>query len=284
MLPFRATKVFHTEGGTPYLKEAGVVMISRPDISMVGMEGFLSGFDEDLGFGEYLLDGWKMEDALDNGTQLCKIAGQLCYMSFGPKRTKNVDAKRYFANIIRSGHGSILEHANFSFLLYGISRSLTHELVRHRAGMAFSQVSQRYVDGSKLRFVERPEFQNSDFLHRDFEDRIDYTQSEYSKMAFNLVQEQLGSGLEGTDKKKAINQVARAVLPNETEAPIVATGNIRSWRHIFEMRGSEHAESEVRNLALKLYDCLVEVEPMLFQDFFTHEVEDVGTCIDRRNI
>ncbi len=282
MLPAKQSKVFHTKEGTPYLKEPGVVMISRPDVNMVGIDGFLWGFDEELGFHEYILDGYKSEDSLDNGTQLCKIAGQLCYMSFGPNRTKNKDAERYFKNIIRSGHGSVLEHANFSFLIYGVSRSLTHELVRHRAGMAYSQVSQRYVDGSKLRFVERPEFQGSDFLHQDFENRIDYAKSEYSKMAFNLVQEQLGSGLEGTDKKKAINQVARAILPNETEAPIVATGNVRAWRHILEMRGSVHAESEIRNMAVKLYECINEIEPILFQDFFTHKVKDVGTCIDRR--
>ncbi len=283
MLPAKQSKVFHTKEGTPYLKEAGVVMISRPDVNMVGIDEFLWGFDEELGFHEYLLDGYKSEDSLDNGTQLCKIAGQLCYMSFGPNRTKNKDADKYFKNIIRSGHGSVLEHANFSFIIYGVSRSLTHELVRHRAGMAYSQVSQRYVDGSKLRFVERPEFQNVEFMHKAFETRIDSRSSEYAALAEYLHWDtELGWNKSPTDAKKSVNQTARAILPNETEAPIVATGNVRAWRHILEMRGSVHAESEIRNMAVKLYECLNEVEPVLFQDLFTHEVKGVGTCIDRR--
>ncbi len=287
MLPAKQSKVFHTKKGTPYLKEPGVVMISRPDVNMVGIDGFLWGFDEELGFHEYILDGYKSEDSLDNGTQLCKIAGQLCYMSFGPNRTKNKDAERYFKNIIKSGHGSVLEHANFSFLIYGISRSLTHELVRHRAGMAYSQVSQRYVDDSKLRFVERPEFQENQMLHEQFEDRVDYVAMSYKFTSSALMGQnfnEIESNLSITDARKAVNQAARSLLPNETEAPLVVTGNVRAWRHILEMRGSAHAESEIRNLAVKLYECLNEIEPILFQDFFTHEVKGVGTCIDRRQL
>lgn len=279
MLPHLEAEVFQTPNGTYYLKEPGVSMISRPDVSVDNLDDFLTGFDEELGFEDYTYDSpIQSGEHMGRGSQLCKVAGQLCYMSFGPKRTMNKDADKYFANIIRSGHGSVLEHANFSFLIYGVSRSLTHELVRHRAGMAFSQLSQRYIDGGKLRFVERPEFQDNPVLHAEFEQRIDNAADNYRKIGWVLRDNGTKKTMT-TDEKKAVNQVARAVLPNETEAPIVVTGNVRAWRHILEMRGSAHAETEIRALAVKLYNCLVEEESLLFQDF-----ESYGAELERHEI
>src|SRR3989304_9631067 len=102
-------------------------------------------------------------------------------MSFGPGRTTNANAVWYFdgkpgkpeTGIKGQKHGSVLDHPNYTILNYGISRSLTHELVRHRAGCAYSQLSQRYVGGKMLRFVERPEYVGDPFLHEQFESRID---------------------------------------------------------------------------------------------------------------
>ena len=142
--PAIASPAFTTPKGTPYLRAPGVALLSRPQPFMANLADFLNGFDPALQFVSYLDDGTE----LSPGAQICKTAGQLCYASFGPKRTKNENAERYFDNIKESGHGSVLEHANYTFLFYGISRSVTHELVRHRAGFAFSQISQRYVSGS----------------------------------------------------------------------------------------------------------------------------------------
>ncbi|HEV2745649.1 MAG TPA: FAD-dependent thymidylate synthase, partial [Rubrobacter sp.] len=147
--------VYSTAAGTAYLKTPGVVVLAKPQTNVAGLGGFLEGFDPDLGFPGYLDDPTELPDS----SQLCKTAGQLCYASFGPRRTTNENAASYFGRLTGAGHGSVLEHANFSFLLYGISRSVTHELVRHRAGAGFSQISQRYVSGAVLRFVERPEYQ-----------------------------------------------------------------------------------------------------------------------------
>ncbi|MEK7497473.1 MAG: FAD-dependent thymidylate synthase [Patescibacteria group bacterium] len=163
------TEVYSTKKGTLYLKSPGVVLISAPAVNIQGMDKFLEGFPPDYRFDEYLND----PDELTSDEQLVKVAGQVCYASWGPKRTFNEDVGEYIANIVSSGHGSVLEHANFSFLLYGISRSLSHEDVRHRAGTAFSQLSQRYVSGRVLRFVERPEYQDDEFLHNRFMKRID---------------------------------------------------------------------------------------------------------------
>jgi len=125
--------VYHTGAGTPYLKAPGVVLLARPRTNVGGLGGFLEGFDPDLRFPEYLDDPTDLPDS----SQLCKTAGQLCYASFGPRRTRNENAAAYFERLTSAGHGSVLEHASFSFLLYGISRSVTHELVRHRAGAGF---------------------------------------------------------------------------------------------------------------------------------------------------
>ena len=156
--------------------------------------------------------------------------------------------------------------ANFNFLLYGISRSVTHELVRHSAGVAISQISQRYVSGAVLRFVERPEYQEDEELHRLFEERADRAAAEYEAMAERLLERQEGGASMltadyKTDARKKVQQTARSLLPNETEAPMVFTGNVRALRHIIEMRADAHAESEIRNLALRLFLCLRTVGP-----------------------
>lgn len=267
--------VSQTESGTYFLTKPGVTLLSKPQVHLLNLAPFLEGFDPALGFSDYLED----ETPLPDAAQLCKTAGQLCYASFGPKRTQNDNASRYFRNILSSGHGSVLEHANFSFLFYGISRSVTHELVRHRAGVGFSQLSQRYVSGAVLRFVERPEYQNDEELHRLFVERIDHAAHDYARIADALLARQktgseILSGEAKTDLRKKVQQTARSVLPNETEAPIVVTANVRAWRHILEMRASPHAETEIRELAFRTYLCLAAADPVLFADYKTVKLSD----------
>jgi len=266
--------VYHTEVGTAYLRAPGVVMLAKPQTNVANLKDFLEGFDPSLGFPAYLDD----PTMLPGSSQLCKTAGQVCYASFGPRRTTNENAAAYFERLTSAGHGSVLEHASFSFLLYGISRSVTHELVRHRH-LNFSQVSQRYVSGSVLRFVERPEYQSDPELHEIFEQRADRAAAEYEAMAQRLLERQeRGEALLDaeykTDARKKVQQTARSLLPNETEAPMVCTGNVRALRHVIEMRADEHAESEIRNLAVKLFLCLVTADPILFGDYRLQSLPD----------
>jgi thymidylate synthase (FAD) len=267
--------VYHTRAGIAYLRAPGVVMLAKPQTNVAGLGGFLGGFDPSLGFPAYIEDPTVLPDS----SQLCKAAGQVCYASFGPRRTTNENAAAYFERLTSAGHGSVLEHASFSFLLYGISRSVTHELVRHRAGVGVSQVSQRYVSGSVLRFVERPEYQSDPELHGLFEQRADRAAAEYEAMASRLLERQekgvaLLDAEYKTDARKKVQQTARSLLPNETEAPMVFTGNVRALRHIVEMRADEHAESEIRNLAVRLFLCLVMVDPILFGDYQLQSLPD----------
>lgn len=264
-LPAVHSEVFRTGEDTRYLKKPGVVMLSAPHFDPAGMQRFLDDFGED--FGDYLKDS-----ELRPAAGLIKTAGQICYMSLGEGRTRNRDAGRYLEHILSSGHGSVLEHAQFSFLLYGVSRSFTHELVRHRAGVAFSQVSQRYVSGKVLRFVERPEYQADPDLHRRFETRIDSLSTEYAQITTKLAEkqqtgDQLLSGDAKTELRKKVQQCARSVLPNETEAPIVFSGNIRALRHIIEMRANQAAEIEIRAVQFRVFLCMAIMEPLLFADY-----------------
>ncbi|HYK83989.1 MAG TPA: FAD-dependent thymidylate synthase [Ktedonobacteraceae bacterium] len=267
--------VHTTPGGVLYLLKPGVVVLAHPAIHMQGLSGFLEGYDPALRFPEYLND----PTPLPEGAQLCKVAGQVCYMSFGPKRTMNEQAERYFNNLKSSGHGSVLEHATYSLLLYGISRSVTHELVRHRAGFSYSQLSQRYVSGRALRFVERPEYQQDEELHQQFLQRIERASSEYATITSRLLEmQQAGvnilSAEAKTDLLKKVRQGARSVLPNETEAPIVTTANARAWRHVIEMRASPHAEVEIRELAVRIFLCLRLIDPVLFGDYLLEQLID----------
>lgn len=275
------SEVRETPGGTPYLREPGVVLLARPNVSIAGLRGFLEGYDESLDFTQYLDD----PTSLDGGSLLVKTAGQTCYSSFGPKRTYNENASRYFGNLITSGHGSVLEHATFSFFIYGISRSNSHEIVRHRAGTAFSQLSQRFVSGRVLRFVERPEYANVPSLHERFEERIDRAAADYDAVASELLELQAAGDPQlaaeaRTDLRKRVQQTARSVIPNEAETTMVLTANVRAWRHMIEMRTSPHAESEIRALYLRVFLCLQLLEPLLFEDYELVENPD-GTFTAR---
>ncbi|MBP9856074.1 MAG: FAD-dependent thymidylate synthase [Candidatus Pacebacteria bacterium] len=267
--------VHRTRNGTPYLQEPGVVLIAQPVVNLEGMRPFLLGFGEELDFAQYLDDPVK----LSAGDQLIKAAGQACYASYGPRRSMNDQAQKYLDHIKESGHGSVMEHVNITLFLYGISRSLTHELVRHRAGFAFSQLSQRYVSGKVLRFVERPEYDGNPKLHDRFEQRIDQYAEEYNVVAEVLMDiQQAGSeilsGEAKTDLRKKVQQTARSVLPNETETHMFITGNVRSWRHVMEMRAEKTAEVEIRRLGVKICYIMKAVCPLIFSDYTIEKIAD----------
>ena len=260
----------------PVLDDCGVVLIGRTMTDLSGVKEFLEGYGPELNFGQYLEDTTKLTD----GTQLAKFAGQLCYTSFSEKRSFNKDASRYMGHIKESGHGSVLEHPNYNFLMYGISRSNTHELVRHRAGTGFSQVSQRYVSGRVLRFVLRPEYVGDDYLLSKFMDRCATNFAEYHEVSDYLVKVQAEGGRailsaeQKTDLRKKVQQVARSLLPNETEAPVVVSTNGRAIRHVIEMRSNGAAETEIRRAWFKAFLCIRQVDPELFEDYEAVRLED----------
>ncbi|MCA9244034.1 MAG: FAD-dependent thymidylate synthase [Phycisphaerales bacterium] len=213
-------------------------------------------------------------DTSVGGEQLCEMAGRTCYMSFGKGRKTNAD---YLGHIIGVGHGSVLEHATWNFLITGVSRSFTHELIRHRAGFGYSQLSQRYVDESDCDFVEPDCIAQDEKLHAIFLQAVRQSHEAYVALVEGLA-EQFKDEPDGTLRRKLARQAARSVLPNATETKIFVTGNARGLRHFIEMRASEYAETEIRAVAVEVLRILQKESPSIFGDYHLKTMPD-GSCV-----
>jgi thymidylate synthase (FAD) len=208
------------------------------------------------------------------GEVVAEFAGRLCYLSFGedaglegghksiPGRTTN---EAYLANILTTKHGSVLEHAVWSLLLEGVSRTLTHELVRHRAGFGFSQLSQRYVDESHIGFVLPPEIDEGTRAFEAWTNACEASLASYQSLLEEMIA-QVGESGTATMRKKRARQAARSVLLGCAETKIVVTGNARAWRHFMEARGSGSADLEIRRLAGYVLRIMHEEAAHIFGD------------------
>ena len=212
---------------------------------------------------------WQGEST--DGERLAEFAGRLCYMSqHNPAKRAT---REYLENIKKQGHGSVLEHATYSILLEGVSRSLTHELVRHRAGFAYSQLSQRYVDESHAAFVVPPAIMGDEALEQAWRTQIEAAQEAYVSLVEQLM-ERYGWVADKVHRRKMAREAARGVLPNSTETKIVVTANVRAWRTMLELRSSEGAEMEIRRAAIAILRLLQAQAPGFFSDFETYVAED----------
>ncbi len=205
-----------------------------------------------------------------DGERLAEFAGRLCYMS--QKNPAKRDTRDYLENIKKQGHGSVLEHANYSLLLEGVSRSLTHELVRHRAGFAYSQLSQRYVDESTANFVMPPAIIGDEALEKAWTEQVVAAQKSYVSLVEQLMTRYAWVS-DKVHRRKMAREAARGVLPNSTETKIVVTANARAWRTMLELRSSEGAEFEIRRCAVGMLRILLAEAPAFFSDF---EIYDAG--------
>jgi thymidylate synthase (FAD) len=206
-----------------------------------------------------------------DGERLSEFAGRLCYMS--QKNPANRPTREYLENIKKQGHGSVLEHANYSLLIEGVSRSLTHELVRHRAGFAYSQLSQRYVDESEANFVMPPAIIGDEALESAWRAQMDAAQKAYVALVESLMQRYAWVG-DKIHRRKMAREAARGVLPNSTETKIVVTGNARAWRTMLELRSSEGAEMEIRRCAVEILRILQSEALGFFSDFEIYQAVD----------
>jgi len=267
-----------TPQGTKYLRDPIVMLIGETRIVVpTGLKQVLMDIDPEFIHG---YDDLRMAEALrpsydGGGGLLTQFAGQMCYLALGKKRTPFSDNKDYIEKILASGHGSVTEHVNYSLAFFGIDRACTHELVRHRAGMAYSQVSQRYVGPEHVRFVMPWEDQKDEYLTNAFERSIDRAREEYAVRVEDLKRvTPRKEGESNTDWRKRIQSSARSTLPNSTEAPMVVTGNGRSWRHVFSMRCSPFADVRIRRPMVQALRTLQNVAPALFSDWEFKDLPD----------
>jgi thymidylate synthase (FAD) len=233
----------------------------EPRVSLIARPQFLEP--------AHLQVQWRGESS--DGERIAEFAGRLCYMSqHNPAGRTTAD---YLRNILKQGHGSVFEHSTYAMLIEGISRSCSHELVRHRAGWGYSQLSQRYVDESHAAFVIPPAILGDPALEAEWTAQVEAAQAAYVA-AVNHLMARYAWVEDKVHRRKLAREAARSVLPNATEVKIVASANVRAWRTMLELRLGEGAELEIRRMAIACLRVLQGEAPALFDDFEIFRASD----------
>ena len=240
-----------------------VFLIARPSLDLEGMRGYL----EDVGGKGWLERRASESDGAPNAAELLiEFAGRACYRSWEPGLNPNVtkvraDQEEYLGNLLRSLHGSVLEHASYSFAFRSVSRVFTHELVRHRAGSAFSQESLRYVRLTDIGFRVPPALE-------PVREEVLSLVEQLEEFQVNAA-EKLGIDEEGLPfaVKKEVTSALRRLAPIGLSTDIIWTANVRTLRHVIEMRTAEGAEEELRLVFDDVARIMCAEAPKLFQDF-----------------
>jgi thymidylate synthase (FAD) len=210
---------------------------------------------------------------------LIEFAGRVCYQSWAnPSGRTNTE---YIANLLQQGHLSVIEHASASFFISGVSRSFTHELIRHRH-FSFSQLSQRFVSEEDAAMVEPDVVSAHPEAHSVFVEAAQHALEAYKRL-YEIMREHYAQVEDKTLRRKLARQAARSVLPNATETQIVVTGNFRAWRHFIRMRATEHADIEIRTVAVEILRLLQQHAPAVFGDFQICRLPD-GTEVAHTNL
>jgi thymidylate synthase (FAD) len=253
-----------------------VELIARPSLDLDALRRYLKTVDG---------DGWldrRLEEAPqpNSGQLLVEAAGRACYRSWEPGLNPNVtrvrtDQAEYFLNIMRSGHGSVLEHANYTFILWDVSRIFTHELVRHRAGSAFSQESMRFVRIDDIGF-RIPESMES--MRTEIVEILETLEDFQIKAADHFGLDEPGMPFHD---KKEITSAMRRLAPEGISTMIIWTANVRTIRHVLQARTDPGAEEELRLVFDKIGQIMLEEAPLLFGDFV---VEDGAWRTEHRKV
>lgn len=253
-----------------------IELIARPSVDLGALERYL----KTVGGDSWLQMRREQDDGINDGQLLVEAAGRACYRSWTEGLNPNVtrirrDQKEYFLNLLRSGHGSVLEHANYSFIIWDVSRVFTHELVRHRAGSAFSQESLRFVRIKDLpfRIPEALEPLRTNIVS------ILETLEEFQVSAA----EHFGLDEQGVNfhTKKEITSALRRLAPEGMSTMIIWTANIRTLRHVIQARTDRGAEEELRIVFNKIGEIMRQEAPLLFGDYV---VEDGAWVTDYRKV
>lgn len=254
------------------------IAIAELKVQLVGHNVFLPplGNGDSNGDGSRFIFEPEMSAAIDgsfdeyDAQSLVEFAGRACYQSWQRPNPATATNRGYLSHILEVAHHSVLEHGNLSFYIEGVSRSLTHELVRHRH-FSYSQLSQRYVDSSDVRFILPPAIRDAirgddfpiagEMMEIKFIQSCERALADYKEMADTLfaMQEKLGV----KDRKKAL-QTARSVLPNATETKLVLTANYRSLLEFFIKRDNPAADIEIQELAQAMLRIAALEAPNIF--------------------
>lgn len=237
--------------------EPQVFLLARPAINDEGLAAYLHAVGA---------SDWDT-DAPSAGEKLIEVAGRSCYRSFEPGLNPNVTkiregSKIYLENILSVKHGSVLEHASWTFAFFNCSRVFTHELVRHRAGTAMSQESLRFVRLTEIGMWVPPEIRERPEALTLFEEAVRKSEEAQQRLADVLA-------IEGRPfhEKKVLTSAMRRIAPDGVATTIIWTANARTLRWVIEARTDPGAEVEIRMVFGKVAETMKKEAPHLFGDF-----------------
>jgi thymidylate synthase (FAD) len=186
-----------------------------------------------------------------NPEKIPAMAAKLTHSKTKPEdlgKTSDKELKAILNQVMNLGHTSVIEHTCFTFAISDVSRSLTHQLVRHRIA-SYAQQSQRYVDLKEPNYVTPPKIAENKKMKKAYDETMKNIWMEYNKL--------LDMGIPAED--------SRFILPNATCTNIMVTMNARSLLNFFELRCCQHAQWEIRNLANKMLKEVKKVAPIIFK-------------------
>jgi thymidylate synthase (FAD) len=243
-----------------------VFLIARPALDWEGVRAYLEAVGGTAWIDRVRAGG---ESERPEGERLVEFMGRLCYRSWDVGLNPNVrrireDTDVYLTNILRSGHGSVVEHANYSFAFLNVSRVATHELVRHRAGSAFSQESLRFVRLTDLPFEHPQEIREDSELLAEAQDLL--ARMEHFQV---MAADKLGLDAEGVPfhRKKEVTSGLRRYAPDGVATSIGWTVNVRALRHVIAARTDPGAENEIRRIFDQVASIMTPELPGLLGDF-----------------
>ena len=247
------------------MKQPRIYIISRPKVELEELLRFLD--DQKLpplhdahADEQFFLSSEKTEDP----QLLVEVAGRLCYMSYTGKRIRG-DINSYIKNLVTSGHESVLEHMTWSFILTGVSRAFTHQLVRHRIGFSFSQLSQQYVDHKDVDLV----FPGvSEAAYEELQPEVEELTNKLNEIYKKMARHSIDLNTDSKERLRNERSTSRTILPNATETRIFVTANARSLRHFLKVRGTTPGDVEMRQVCGLIYEmvnadasaCLVDLQ------------------------
>jgi len=268
--------------------------LTKPRIELIGKSVFdidgLMKFLDSSGF-EWPEFQKKLDSNMDLGDHdneyLIEFGGRNCYQSWPKKggELKGRTHEQHIKHLIEVGHGSCLEHSTFNFQIWNVSRSLTHELVRTRVGVAYSQLSQRYVDSSNINFIVPPAILELEKVNQQAVEKWKQfclqSRDLYEELTSDLME--LYKDIEDkTEKRKRSRESARSVLPNCAETKIMVTLNGRSVRTLMELRGSQGADREIRMLAVEMFKIMERDFPLIVHGMSIIKLPDGSEGIESK--
>ena len=248
--------------------EPVVIKIAETRLDMKGVQDFME---------RYKSTEWlnRVRPTQPNdGEFLIELAGRSCYKSYGVGLNPNVtkireDSRDYLANVLAKGDGSILEHATVTFALLNVSRVLTHEIVRHRAGTAISQESLRYVRPREISLWLPPDLRK---VSNEFDEAVQEITREYHELESKFDWDKMPF-----EEKKRVTSALRRILPDGIATNMIWTANHRTLRWVIEMRTDPSAEVEIRKVFDQVAEICTHDFPLLYADFVKTPLPD-GTA------